>query len=148
MPATNNELLEKEYFHLQTVIEQFDSKSLTIKAWSVTIAGAIAGSSAFAENKIILLFAAIVSLMFWLIDCSWKTFQYANYRRVAHIEEFMRGEKDNLENLQIARSWSTSFHEGGTKRFFRILFWQHVILPHGIMFALLSAIFVYSVWFQ
>jgi hypothetical protein len=45
------ELLEKEYFHINSEIERFDSKSLTIKAWSVSLAGTIAGSSAFTETR-------------------------------------------------------------------------------------------------
>ncbi len=134
-------LLEKEYFHLQSVIENFDSKSLTIKAWSVTITGAIGVASAFAGNNITLLFAAAASLMFWLIDASWKVFQYANYRRITHIEEFMRGKRKKLPSLQISRSWVASYQKGGKKRFFRILFWPRVILPHGAMFILLVIIF-------
>ncbi|PPC76136.1 hypothetical protein C4K68_17260 [Pokkaliibacter plantistimulans] len=138
------ELLEKEYFHLQSEIENFDEKSLTIKAWGVSLAGAIAGSSAFTDSKIVILFAALVSLMFWFIDAAWKTFQYANYRRVGHIEEYMRGERENIENLQIASSWSISYHNGGNKRLFKIMFWPHVALPHGAMFVLLSVIYIFS----
>ena len=141
MKQPDKTLLEKEYFHLQTVIEQFDSKSLTIKAWSVSLAGAIAGSSAFTKNKTILLFAALVSLMFWLIDGSWKTFQYAYYKRAKQIEKYMRGESNEITNLQIATSWSASYHDGRIRRFIRILFWPHVILPHGAMFALLTLLY-------
>ena len=68
MEDTKNVSLEKEYFHLQTIIEQFDNKSLTIKAWSVTVVGSMAGSSAFTNDRLILVFAALVSLMFWFID--------------------------------------------------------------------------------
>lgn len=139
--APNMQLLEKEYFHLQSDIESFDEKSLTIKAWSVSLAGAIAGSSAFTENKMVILFAALVSLMFWFIDGAWKTFQNANYQRVREIEEFMRGEISEIENLQIAKSWNMSYHGGGIKRLLTIMFWSHVMLPHGAMFVLLSVIY-------
>jgi hypothetical protein len=139
------ELLEKEYFHLQSEIESFDGKSLTIKAWSVSLAGAIAGSSAFTDDKIIILFAALVSLMFWFVDGAWKTFQYANYRRIAQIEEFMRGDSKSIENLQIAKSWSKSYHSGGNKRLVKIMLWPHVILPHGAMFILLLVVYLHYV---
>lgn len=142
MKEIDKDSLEKEYFHLQTVVEEFDSKSLTIKAWSVTLASAIAGSSAFTKENIILLFAALVSLMFWFIDGYWKTFQYANYKRIKEIEAFMRGEKNDLNNLQIGRSWGISYHEGGSRRLFKMLFWPHVVLPHGAMFLILSIIYL------
>lgn len=142
MKETDKDSLEKEYFHLQTVVEGFDSKSLTIKAWSVTLASAIAGSSAFTKENIILLFAALVSLMFWFIDGSWKTFQYANYKRIKDIEAFMRGEIKNLNNLQIGTSWGISYHKGGTRRLFKMLFWPHVVLPHGAMFLILILIYL------
>ncbi|WP_420388006.1 hypothetical protein [Roseivirga sp.] len=134
--------IEKEYFHLQSVIESFDSKSLTIKAWSVSIAGAIAGSSAFTDNRMIILFASLVSLMFWLIEASWKTFQYAHYKRLWEIEAFMREKGGSIDNLQIGASWSSSYHSGGLKRLFRVMFWHHVMLPHGAMFSLLLLVYI------
>jgi hypothetical protein len=132
-------MLEREYFHLQSVIEGSDGKSLTIKAWSVSLTGLLAGSGAFVTGTRLLLFAAGVSLMFWLIDTSWKTFQYANYRRLGQIEEFMRGERANLDNLQISKSWSVSYGDGGLWRFVKIMWWPHVVLPHGAMCAALVA---------
>ena len=139
----NLALLEKEYFHLQTQIEKFDDKSLTIKAWSVSLAAAIAGSSSFAENYILILFASFASLMFWIIDASWKNFQYANYKRIWEIEKYMRGEVSKIDHLQIATFWSQSFRKNGLKRFFRILIWRHVLIPHGIMSILFLLLFLY-----
>jgi len=130
---TLKDQLEKEYFHLQQQVDEFDNKSLTIKAWSVTIAAAIAGSSAFSNNTEILLFASFVSLMFWLIDASWKNFQYSNYQRIREIEAYMRQEKPDIAPLQISRAWSESFKRGGNKRLVKMMFWSHVLFPHGIM---------------
>lgn len=145
MENTNKNLIEKEYFHLQNVIESFDAKSLTIKAWSVTLATAIASSSAFKSDETLLLFASLASLMFWFIDGFWKTFQYANYRRSGLIEKFMRGEKKTINSLQIGTSWGISNRNGGNKRLLKILFWPHVLLPHAAMFILLLAIYVYQI---
>ncbi|SNT38506.1 hypothetical protein SAMN05421640_3689 [Ekhidna lutea] len=141
----DKKLLESEYFHLQSEIENYDNKSLTIKAWSVSVAGFIAGSSAFTENKLVILFAALVSLMFWVIDASWKSFQYSHYIRIGKIESYMRGELKELANFQITKSWIKSHKKGGTFRFFKILFFLHVILPHGVMFVLLSALYFYLI---
>jgi len=128
-------LLEKEYFHLQTTTESFDAKSLTIKAWSVSIIGVLASSGAFFGKWQLLLFASIMSFMFWIIDAAWKTFQLAYYQRINEIEEFMRGERSGIKNLQITRSWLASYRSGGYGRILRIMFWGHILLPHGVMFA-------------
>lgn len=129
--------LEREYFHLQEEILSFDSKALTIKAWSVSVAGAIAGSSALAGNRTVLLFAALVSIMFWFIEASWKAFQYANYKRVNDIESFMRGSGQDLELWQISKSWNASYHRDRSGRLLKLLFWPHVVVPHGAMAAIL-----------
>ena len=75
-------LLEKEYFHLQTLVESFDAKSLTIKAWSVSLAIAVLSSGAFSKTINVFLYAAMAALLFWLIEAYWKTFQNANYKRM------------------------------------------------------------------
>ena len=139
-------LLEKEYFQLQSVLEKFDGKSLTIKAWSVSVVGILASSGAFFDKSVLLLFASLMSLMFWLIDSAWKTFQYANYRRIGEIEEYLRGDRTEIENLQIAASWYRSYKDGGTKRFRRIMFWAHVFLPHGAMAAGLLLAYLWTLY--
>ena len=127
-------LLEKEYFHIQSTIENFDAKSLTIKAWSVSIVGILASSGAFFGKWQLLLFASLMSLMFWIIDAAWKSFQLTYYQRIDEIEEFMRGERSSIDTLQIAHSWHASYRMGGIKKLIRIMFWGHILLPHGAMF--------------
>lgn len=128
-----NELLEKEYFHLYSVVENFDAKSLNIKAWSVTLAVGIAGAGAFTEHKSLLIFASIASFLFWLIDGYWKTFQISNYRRLHEIEEYYSGKIDNINCLQISSNWYKSYRTDVRKRLVIILFWPHIFLPHGAM---------------
>lgn len=136
--------LEREYFYLQKEIQSYDSKSLTIKAWSVSVAGAIAGSSAFGANRSALLFAAIVSLMFWFIEASWKAFQYANYARLNTIEAYMRGGAERIDPMQISASWSQSYHRDKYSRLLKLLVWPRVVVPHGAMAAVLLAMYWYS----
>jgi hypothetical protein len=45
----------------------------------------------------------------------------------------MQGRRAQVEPLQIARSWFISYRSGGVRRFLRIMFWGHVVLPHGAM---------------
>lgn len=45
MVKTDQDTLKEEYFHTQKVFEEFDSKALTIKAWSITFSMAAMGAS-------------------------------------------------------------------------------------------------------
>ena len=138
---TMDETLIKEYFHLQEVVEEFDSKSLTIKAWSVSLSMTGIGAAYSQDKPIILFFAGISALLFWLIEGLWKTFQYAYYARIKGIENHWAGNESEMKPLQIAASWSKSWHEGGVRRLFRILLWPHVFLPHAVVF--LSGVVAY-----
>jgi len=70
--SQQDQQLEAEYFHLTNLIDSFDQKSLTIKAWSVTLAGILAGSGAFFDRPGMLWVGVFGSLMFWLVEGHWK----------------------------------------------------------------------------
>jgi hypothetical protein len=138
--------LKEEYFQLQKSIEEFDGRALTIKAWSVTfsmvaIVGAFAGRA-----PAVLLVAAFGSCVFWLIECMWKTFQYAFYERINAIEDYFGGKGPAPVPLQIGRAWYERWTTLGAKKHFQIMTWPRVALPHAliaviglILFVLLSA---------
>lgn len=124
-------------------MQDYDAKGLTIKAWSVSIVGVIAGSSAFTQSPEVLLFAAIVSIMFWLIEGSWKSFQRSNYDRIDAIESFMRtdGQKGTIHCLQISKSWVIEYTRKCSKFEYmkNMLLSFHVFLPHAAFGILLLA---------
>lgn len=126
--------LKEEYFHLQKVIEDFDSKSITIKAWSVTLSMSGIGAAFIKDKCIILLLSGISALLFWIVEASWKHFQFSYYSRIREIEKFARGELSQISPLQINTSWKQSYHERGLFRFLSIFLQAHVLLPHGIIF--------------
>jgi len=74
-----DDLLKEEYFHLQDTVEDFDQKALTIKAWSVTLSMAGFGVAFTKSAPSILLLAALASLLFWVTEALWKSFQRAYY---------------------------------------------------------------------
>ena len=125
--------LQAEYFHLTSLIDSFDQKSLTIKAWSVTLAGILAGSGAFFDRPALLWVGVVGSLLFWLVEGHWKAFQSAHYARIEKIEAHFRGEVDEIAPFQSADSWERSRRAGGMKELLRILRWRHVFLPHGLV---------------
>ncbi|MEO8418801.1 MAG: hypothetical protein ABI475_08770 [Methylophilaceae bacterium] len=58
------EFLRQEYFHLQSTVESFDEKALTIKAWSVTLSMVGIGAAFTAKMPLLLLLSAGASLLF------------------------------------------------------------------------------------
>lgn len=131
--SDHDQQLQAEYFHLTSLIDSFDQKSLTIKAWSVTLAGILAGSGAFFDRPGMLWVGVFGSLMFWLVEGHWKAFQAAHYARIEKIEAHFRGEVDEIAPFQTAYSWEKSRRAGGLRELLRILRMRHVVLPHGVM---------------
>jgi hypothetical protein len=147
MDSSQHELILKEYLHLNNLVENFDSKSLNIKAWSITLAVAIIGSEKFFDTATSLIpYAVFASLLFWFIDAYWKSFQYANYRRISQIEDYFAGKRSELVPMQITRSWMISYRKGGRVRFLKILFWPHVLLPNGALTLLFSSYMLYQMF--
>jgi hypothetical protein len=125
------EFLRQEYFHLQKTVEDFDQRTLTIKAWSVTVSMAAVGAAITQKAPILLVLAAGSALLFWVIEALWKSFQLAYYHRIRTIEGYMRGEgPEDLTAPDITRAWSIGWRQYPMKT---IIWWPHVFLPHAII---------------
>lgn len=126
------EFLRQEYFHLQETVESFDEKALTIKAWSVTLSMAGIGAAFTAKVSLLLLLSSVASLLFWLVEGSWKTFQQANYYRLRKIEDYMQGKisADDFRMPDITGGWSVGWKN---VKLLEIMLWPHVFLPHAIV---------------
>ncbi len=136
-----NDLLAQEYAALQKTVEDFDARSLTIKAWSVTFSAAGLGLAYQQHNRILLLVAAGSALVFWIVESMWKVNQQAFYRRIRQIEIHFRGGRQTAP-LQTATSWFEAFRNQGKYRLaLRIMWWPHVFLPHVIVIAAGIALF-------
>src|SRR3954471_1551257 len=83
---TNDELLAREYLELMKAVGEFDSRALTIKAWSVTFSAAGLTAAYVYDKPIILLIAALSALVFWVVEALWKISQRAHYPRMIEIE--------------------------------------------------------------
>lgn len=136
MAAGDREILESEYFHVQNVIESFDNKALIIKAWSVTFSLTAVGTAHTAQSWQLLGLAALASISFWFLEGTWKTFQYAYYRRSRQLERYFAGKGSDVVPLQISGTWYQAWNQGGVKRLWRILRWSHVANPHLFVVAL------------
>jgi len=142
----DKEFLRQEYFHLQDTVESFDEKSLTIKAWSVTLSMAGIGAAFTAKVELLLLLSAGASLLFWLIDTSWKTFQQANYYRIREIEKYMKGKvpDEEFNTPNITTAWSVGWRK---THFLKIMFWHHVFLPHALVVTVGSSLWIVDLFY-
>ncbi|MDO5981592.1 hypothetical protein [Flavivirga spongiicola] len=127
-------LLKDEYFNIQSKISDFDSKALTIKTWSISFSLAAMVAAFSYRAPLALLLGSISAIVFWILEAYWKTFQYAFYKRGWQIEDFFEGKNADIIPLQIGKSFSKNLSSNSTRRFFRVLFWRHVLLPHIFIF--------------
>jgi hypothetical protein len=112
MKAEECSLLKDEYFHLQQVVEDFDQRGLTIKAWSVTTSMVGIGFAFERDNSPLLcLLAAGASLSFWLTEALWKSFQHCYYPRLWSIEKAFREPELSETPLQISTEWSKAYRK-------------------------------------
>jgi hypothetical protein len=129
MPTADPDFLRQEYFQLQQIVETFDQKALTIKAWSVTFS--MAGVATAFANLTLLLLSAAASMLFRLIEAHWKLFQQAYYPRIREIESMMAGEQvAHPASPRIAASWLQAWR---SYHLVTVLGWSHVFLPHAVV---------------
>jgi hypothetical protein len=114
---TKISLLGNEYSLLQQFYEDFDKRILGIKGWSATIAIAAIGGG-FYQTRLLWLFAAGASLVFWLLETIWKGFQYCYSPRIELLERAFREDKfENVAPFQIGKSWYKEFQKNGYQMF-------------------------------
>ncbi|WP_130854970.1 hypothetical protein [Olivibacter jilunii] len=131
----HEELLKEEYLHLQKIVEEFDGKTITIKAWSVT-GSLVAIGTGFSNNvhfgNALFLIGALSSFLFWIVEANWKAYQLSYYQRITRIETHFRG-GDYTSAFQISCTWAESWHNEFKKRRIEIMFWPGVMLPHAVI---------------
>ncbi|VVP24328.1 hypothetical protein PS862_04020 [Pseudomonas fluorescens] len=140
-----NAALQAEYLHLQKTIEDFDSRALTIKAWSVTF-GLVSIAGAFASHSYIpFLISSMSTAIFWLLETQWKLFQICYSSRSSLIEEHFRGKAKVEHPFQIGSSWSTAWKAIRTQKLKQVPLWPHVALPHAFVMILGILLFFLSI---
>ncbi|GAB2510917.1 hypothetical protein GCM10027084_27590 [Pseudoxanthomonas sangjuensis] len=136
--------LQAEYFYVQKVIEDFDSRALTIKAWSVTFSLAAIASALASHAHVVFLVAFISALLFWLLEAIWKSFQAGYYKRAEAIERHFAGTQALSAPFQIGTTWFRHWGAGGHQGWTRFLLWPHVALPHAVVAFIGGLLFLLS----
>ncbi|MEL6256140.1 MAG: hypothetical protein AAFR87_29315 [Bacteroidota bacterium] len=127
------ELLHSEYLHIQRTMEDFDSRALTLKIWASCFSIFLLGLVLYVQKELLFMLPPLTTIIFWLIETQWKTFQYAHYERAGKIEAFFAGKGNDIHPMQIGTDWYKSWKAGGFLRFIKTALRAHVILPHGIL---------------
>lgn len=149
------DLLIKEYFWLQSTIEDFGSQPITIKGWSATVAFAalLALYAKGSIGKVGVWLAAFAALPFWITDALWKTYQRA-YQEQAEMIEALVSELNGVEaaaaqfkTLQISRNWQAFYGDSPWEKLanFCLAFIEpSVLFPHApiILLGIVLAIFL------
>ncbi|TAN25030.1 MAG: hypothetical protein EPN31_16210 [Castellaniella sp.] len=125
--------LQAEYLHLQKTIEDFDSKALTIKAWSISFSLTVLVGAFASRASPVLLIASVASLLFWFLETMWKVFQLGYYERVEEIEAHFRGELKGTAPNQICTSWMKKWNATPWSDVRGMALWPHIALPHGVI---------------
>jgi len=139
------DLAKSEYIQIQGIIDAFDSRSFTVKAWSVTFSLAATGGAFASHAQPVLLIAAFSALLFWIIDGYWRTIQTSYYSRLDTLEHFFEDTEQPFVPMQIASSWYASFH---SQRRFEIIWAMvrpHVALPHVVVLLVALSLYFASV---
>jgi hypothetical protein len=134
--------LQAEYLHLQKTIEDFDSRALTIKAWSVSFGLAAIGGAFASHASAVFLIAAAGASLFWYLETTWKVFQMAYYSRSEAIERHFRTNEKLSAPFQIAASWHRSWRRTSPAEVRWVAIWPHVALPHAFVLGLGLLLFV------
>lgn len=155
--AESIRLLAEEYMYLQQTIEKFDARALQIKEWGTGISIAIIAFALKLPNRWLVCLAAVNALCFWVIEATWKLFQWSYMGRIWEIEKHFRTvyQDHELPPLQITQYWLSQWRGGelleefNWKRdkvevYFEKLFDWNVMLPYLLIVILVG--FIYMFW--
>lgn len=137
-------LLKDEYLLLLRFYEDFDARLITIKGWSSTVAIAAIGFGFQNARPQLWLYAAGASIVFWLLEGTWKSFQYAYAHRIQAIEGAFRDHAlDAVTPCQTYASW----YEGWRRRnVWRVLRLPIVAFPHLVTAVAGVLLFAFRDW--
>jgi hypothetical protein len=139
-------LLKDEYLHLQKAIDDFDTRVLTIKAWSITFSLVVFTAAFSYRAPAALLVGSLSACLFWIIEGMWKEFQLAYYDRAQKIEDYFAGETQDIVPMQIKTSWYKSWKNVNPKQRRKRMLWPHVALPHVVVFLLGLLLYALHRW--
>ena len=122
-----------EYQLLYSTYESFNTQSLTLKGWSVTV-GLAAIIAVYSDRvgrfgRVAIVAAALSAIPFWIVDAFWKSYQTAFLGRLEFLET-VQNCKDESYRFGIVTDWSASH---GMFDWLGFLYMPNVALPHAFV---------------
>lgn len=102
------EILKKEYFFLQTTVEDYNKQIWIIKSLGISGTGAVIWLTLQQGEQIFALIGCSIPAFFWLLESQWKHFQRGFYPRIQQIEYLLQQEF-KLSAPAIMSTWSEVF---------------------------------------
>jgi len=141
-----------EYYRVAGYVQAYDGYFVAIKAWGVTVtSGAIAvgfsshvSSSAVAQT-VVFMFALFLACAFWATEVFFKLLQLAHIPRVATLEQALSTTEDDVPGPAYLGSFGNQRAiDRETRKWRRVLFWPHVMLPHAVFGTLSLILAIYA----
>jgi hypothetical protein len=133
-------LLEKEYFFLQTTIEDYNKQIWIIKALGISGTGAVIALTLQQKLGAIAFIGCSIPLFFWILESQWKHFQRGFYPRIVEIESILTTDC-GLRSPQIYGAWTHSLKRT-TKPKRRGYLWDGLLNPSVFISYLLEIFFL------
>lgn len=141
------ELLIREYFELQSILQDYTSDSLTIKGWSVTVGFAalvaVYTRPAGQIGRVGVALAGCSAIPFLLLDALWRSYQLAYYSRLCALEMALSGDHEKFSRHcieppaetgpEIFRAWVDTVHAEEMEHIWIALTSWSVLLPHVVV---------------
>jgi hypothetical protein len=124
--------LKEEYFYLQKRVADYDQHLITTKAWSITLSMLAVGTAFTQKIPVLLLLAGLASVLFWIIEAFWKSFQRAFYPRIQVIEAAF-AEGRTIPPLQMNASAVATWNPKWRIAVVGAMFFPYVALPHVVV---------------
>jgi hypothetical protein len=102
--------LQAEYLLLQNQYEAYDQRVLSLKALATPLLGAGVAFGIKQPSVVLISLTVAVAVALWLLETTWKVFQYCNIPRIQALEAwFASAEPVDLRPFQVYRSWAHAF---------------------------------------
>ncbi len=104
--------LKAEYTLLQSHLESFDAKALTIKSWATPLLAGGVGFGVKEESLDFIAMVAVAAFSLWLLEAFWKSFQDCYVARINLIEAwFVDPQSEPLVPFQIYSAWRQAWQQ-------------------------------------
>jgi hypothetical protein len=136
------DLLKDEYIMLQQFYEEIDSKGLTIKGWSITVALATIGTGILYRREILLV-GFLSALVFWYLEAHWRGLSHFFSTRIKQIETAFQSDQWKKERpLQVYATWDDEYNKSKDQTRHYMLK-QSSFLPHSVIAVVCLLIFFF-----